>query len=376
MMAKLHPFHRPVAENIFKKNLGTNTVRFNIRGVSITKGRHLVMETDQDDYVASILETLEHFGHLIPVLEVNYHDEVALTKINRHLNKYAKESLIDITLTRGDLEQLKGPFDRVERVCIEHTYIDTNRTNLRAIFPNVYRLQLTTLSFKRPMNIEQHFPHLQEMIVESSLRSDSLQLRRRLQLNPQLLKLTIDKGNWNGLRIINELLPRLESLTFTTFDESSDAGQGDIHFPDMKVFDVVWVQKTLNNHEGVSIIFGNLERLICHGSNRCFVIMVQNKRLQEIICDSLSDEELQQIGTELIDLKKVWMKHSVRTNDDIDKFVQFIEMSKQLNKIVLRESEIADMNEIRERLENKWEVSNAGGNNHIFTRIQTVDDAF
>lgn len=255
---------------------------------------------------------------------------------------------------------------KVEILHLDYMFVDTNEIDLRAIFPMIRNIQISDYYFSRPSIIEQNFPHLEEMIVESSLKSDSMQLRRRLQLNPQIRNLRVEEGNWIGLRIINERLPQLERFELVRINDNPPIEGNNIHFQNMKYFHL-WTLP--NDLQRFGITFRNLEEIKCFGENynQCFNIIIQNKQLKKVDCWLLNVEQFQQIVAELPNLEEIRLKYDATSDDAI---VQFIETGKQLKKIIFCNSSIQNYNQIRQRLQYKWEISQErNGFYTVFTRI-------
>lgn len=141
----------------------------------------------------------------------------------------------------------------------------------------------------------------------------------------------------------------------------------DIKFEQVTSFDA-FLDQNSGKFERIPIVFGNLEEISCYGSiDEWFDIIIQNKKLKKIISDQFSDGKLQQIAEQISNLEEFWMSYNRNSYDVI---VQFFETGKKLKKVVFCRKTL-DINEICERLQAKWEMSNESHRlvHIIFTKI-------
>lgn len=321
----------------------------------------------------STLNALKAFGHLITDLSVNYMflNSQQSEAINKHLSEYLVDSLTDLKLVYifpSNLIALTGPFQKVQHVCIRIG--EVNNVNFLELFPMARSFDFNLATNLAPECIEHHFPNLEEMRVEITLNNDSPELRRRLQLNPQLRKLLISAGNWNGLRMISENAPSLEHLEFEEFRGESPFDGNVIQLKQLKVFRADHFTHLPHSMKNIPVVFGNLEEIECYRPyNKWFEIIIQNPTLKRIVSGEFSDEQLQRIATELIHLEDFTTGYNVETVDIIDNVVQFFEVSKNLRKVRFYRSEPEICSAILQRLDREWSmVSDQTGS--VFFRQQ------
>lgn len=313
-------------------------------------------------YYNCTLNVLKAFGHLITDLRINYMflNSQQVEEVNNHLSEHLADSLINLDLGYfflSNLITLTGPF-RVEHVRIRIGEIDY--VNFLELFPMARSFDLTLATFMSPNCIEHHFPHLDEMRVEITMNNDAPELQRRLQLNPQLRKLGISTGNWNGLKMISENAPNLEYLDFAEFRGESQFDGNVIQFKQLKVFQANHFTHIPHSMTPIPIVFGSLEEIECFRPySKWFDVIIQNPHLKRIVSGEFNDQQFQRIAEELTSLEDFTTGYNVETIDNIANVVQFIETCKTLKKLRFYRSEPEICSAIHERLDREWSLISA-----------------
>lgn len=374
-VAKIHPQSQMAAEMIFK--LKNSTGKFTIKSKQINKAK---FKPNYDIPVEfnKLLLTLKMFGHLITKLKINYnyfHGKQS-EMVNEHLSKYVADSLLEIELKEcndADLKGLTGSFKNIETVRLRHGRLNSNSTNLSEIFNSVRSLDVRQMFALSPATIEHHYPQLHEMKMEFMLPVDSPHLERRLQLNTQLRSLYIFGCNWQALRMISDILPDLERFEFT-FDDKMEVQGGDIHFENMKVFQMKLIQDLPESMHRIPIVFGSLEEITSMemSTDQWFDVIIRNKNLKKITAGRFNDQQLHRIAEDLSNLEEFYTEYDIESSGDIDAVVRFIKSGKQLKRATFSNSNEDICGAISERLPPDW-MFRRDEENLIFVRDNSND---
>lgn len=317
---------------IFKRNFAAEN--FIIKGKKINDARYKPYY-DIPVGFNNMLEALKMFGNLITKLRLDYHyfHEKQCELVNEHISKYAADSLVEIELKNCNGVQLKnltGPFKNVETVRLRHGNVRTKCINFNEIFPAVCSLDLRQMFSLSPATIEHHFPLLKQLKVEFLFAVSSPHFERRLRLNPQLTSLYVFGADWQRLKMISEVLPDLQRIELT-FDDKSDWKGDDIHFEHVRVFSVRMLREFPDSMERIPINFESLEEITCiEPTSKWFDVIIRNKNLTKITAGVLNGEQIRQIAENLPNVKEFHTKYDVKSMDDVDKIMRFIEVSKNL----------------------------------------------
>lgn len=343
-----NPFNRHATEKIFRTKFATD---FGINLQKINENQFKRVSNNISEFDA-ILNAVEVFGHLIKNMTVNYNafTRVESERINSYLSRYVSESLNEIDLNGchdRKLGGLIGPFKNVKIVHLRHGEVKASSINFKEIFSHVQTFDLTLMMSLSPESIDHHFPHLKSMNVEYLVASEKFE--RRLQLNRQLRNLSVYNVNWRGLRMLSELLPKLESLKLLRFYGKSHFEGNHIHFEHMKTFEMKVIQHFPDTMQTVPLVFGYLEEIKFDGScDKWFEIIVHNEHLKKIDgVGEFSDEQLQQIVKDLTNLEELSMRLNAKTIDSIEKVMGFIGRSMKLKKVTFLKMNPDILNGIR-----------------------------
>lgn len=330
-VGKTHPYNLFVTQLIYQNKY--NVEMFNVNGSKIFDKTNVNSTHELD----RLLNTFETFAPLITKLNLNFYNihfnAKQIERFNQHISKYLADSLIDVQIEHFKDKHLNGliGLHKVENVRLAHGSI---KTNLNVIFPAMHRLDPKFMRNILPESIEHHFPQLQELTMEILSRTCSDKFERRIRLNPQLKKIDVWICTWPSLQMIKSLLPNLEQFYVTGFDGMTHI-EDDIHFEHLKAFGIHGVESFPRNVDRVPIVFGNLEEIVCHeGGHKCFDIYMDNKKLKQIECGELNENQLQQIVEQLPYLETIKTWHRVQNETlAIDTFIRFIETGKRLKEV-------------------------------------------
>lgn len=359
-VAKTHPYNHRAAGVIFKDKFANE--KFVIDGLNRGTADFVTKYGNTFD-LNVMLNALHQFSHLIKKLTIDYGplNVKQSEKLNEYVSVCVADSLIEIELNGchdHKLNGLRGPFKRVEFVHLRYGNIDSNGINFNEIFPVMRVFDVQSMLSMSQQSIEHYFINLKEMHTEYYLVNDLPRLKQRLQLNPQLERLSVFKTNWNGLRMISENAPTLEWLDVNLFENlksSFDFQVENIRFPNIKVFRMFDYMPSAM--ERVPLVFGNLEEITCNQPiDKWLQIILQNKQLKRINCCEVNGEHLQQITGELANLEEFRAKYNTVGNDSIEKLVRFIENSNRLQTVIFSNMDMKYCDEIGKRLQHKWKI--------------------
>lgn len=338
-IAKTHPYNWDAAGIVYKTKFAIEM--FDIHGQQVFEGFLLDGENKKKEFEA-MLSSLQTFGHLITKLKLNYNyftDEQRET-VNQYVNDYITNSLVEIELRsfkESDLLRLAVLLKHVEIVHLSEGNVSSHM-NLSEIFTAVRTLDLTFAYRVPPSFFEYNFPHLEKIYWEHFIKTDSDTFERRLRLNPQLKYVNMWNCEWEGLRLMSELLPSLENIELLRIKADPPFQGDDIHLEHLKVFSLSdYISFT--DLPRTPIIFGNLEEITCYArSSQCLDMFMQNKNMRKIQSIEFDANEMQRMAEELPNLEEFTGHHGINDESTSDKVVNFIETSRSLRRAAFRNS--------------------------------------
>lgn len=330
------PSHRHAAEKVFNATFATDFI-INLQKINAKDFKIVSNNTSEFD---AIQNTIKSFGHLIRNLSINYNSFTAFEsdQINHCISKYVTISLTNIDLNgchNRKLGGLMGPFEKVNVVRLRNGEMTSKFINFNKIFPAVQSFDLTEMWFVSAESMSHHFVHLHALQVENILDGVSDKLVQIFRLNPQLTTVSIYNVNWNGLKRLSELLPKLECLKLFRFYGKSHFDGGNIHFKHIKSLSMKFIQYLPDDMHTPPLVFDALEEIYFDGpTNKWFEIIMHNKCLTKIVAEhELNHEQLIQIAKHLTHLKELSMRYNANTFDGVWTVVRLIEQSKTLRKM-------------------------------------------
>lgn len=314
-----------------------------------------------------LLSVLELFGHLIMQLRIDYKslNKFQCETINEHLNEYCNGALTSIEfINSGDItmSELKGPFTRATYILIDSGEYQKEENDIRfdQMFPAVRRFDQAGAFSRLPSRLDYNFPNLETMTMEPELADSKFwpNLMKRLRINPQLRHVTFILGNWYHLKIVTEARHEIESVVFERFNNLPlyDDDEDIIQLDNIKVFK--FLEDDIGSRSNrIPIAFGNLEEIVCDKpADKWFEIIIQNKKLEKVTIGEINDQQLDQIVTELPNLKEFVTDHKI--SNFTDKIVSFIQKGSKLTKVQFKQVKFETSKTAVKLLGPEWKLSN------------------
>lgn len=311
------------------------------------------------------LDVVQYFGHFITRLKIDYRllDTNQSQELNMYLNDYCAESLVDIELVHCDddkIVHLRGPFKKVEYGRFLFGNLRTNASRFDEIFPSIRHLDLSEMYYTHAGCFEYNFSHLENLTLEfwyGFYPHTMSSLEKRLQLNPQLKHVTINRCTWDMLEMLGTHIPKLETLILEQFyDESIYQGK-DIHFESMKVLKFKPRSKFRKEIGRIPIVFGNLEEIEFHNSASEWIeIMQWNKQLRIVTTGPLRDMQFFQLLDAVPNLEEFCTGYNELA--PIDNILRFMRKATNLKKLTFTSLHFRISNKIMEKMDRVWRAFN------------------
>lgn len=212
------------------------------------------------------LKVIRNFGQSIPALNVCYYGvpEAHRTELDRYINKYCVESLVDLEYGGESLKNLTNPFPNVKTVAFFGN-LQCDQLEIHRCFPNVETLKLTNSSSAQSINT--HFPHLKHLQIHNERNSIKIDdLLGCLRSNAQLQSLRTFNIFFNPecLQATNEC-PQLKSLSVMMGSAfSNHFGEISVNSKNVTKFETDGSYLKQLHSSKVSLSFDQLEELIIH----------------------------------------------------------------------------------------------------------------
>lgn len=182
-----------------------------------------------------IISALKLFGHIFShiTFDVLAFGNSDTQKFVKHVDCYCKNATKRVIINSVDEKALANwtySFDHTATEVIVRTDLE-KPIQYKKLFPFMQRLAAVNLLNQ---NIE-HYPHLTNYSIQSTLNHDNVQ--QFLRLNPQIQHLQIAvRNNVSHVRYLAELLPFLESISLNVEIVSPNIDPAVIHFKTVKEF--------------------------------------------------------------------------------------------------------------------------------------------
>lgn len=259
-----------------------------------------------------ILNTFQHFGHVIKNLELN-----AFSK-NRHLqaelvgkliDKYSSESSMNINIGYGAeivMLHIEKPLINVENVKLRGYNLDVlHDKGIRFIdvFPAVRRLNVRSFPTYFLGCFDYHMPHLEHIYVTMvglhKAWADWSKFPGVFEKNPQIQSVALVRVKPENLEKVNNLLPHLKTLTLEEYFSFNKS----IQFENVTTFDASYAsfQTSVAN-----LHFPKLQTLIISCESRNFddqlTFLNEHKHLSHLYLIYPNNTEFQEYTANLTDL--------------------------------------------------------------------------
>lgn len=321
-----------------------------------------------------VSNVLKHFGTSIAKLRVVYLSDEKDSNItlvrtaNGQINLQCAKSLVEIDIDsyfESFFDEMTRPFERVENVTIYGQFKKLGNSNmtLAEIFPVMKRLVTSKLEISDKSGIDQEYPHLEHLGVIIHYNDDPLRLTEAdvikiLRKNPQIRSLKLHCDNLTILQTVNELLPNLEILEFSSHPSHSDVIiENDINFKNVKILTLYPSHKVIPEN----LRFENLEELHSDAfpgsSNWGIKLASQSKALQRLYIDlgCIDTIDLEMIISANFTLAEISLNICLSCEDE--RIVQFIENSHQIKVFRMNSLPESSVQFIQENLGNKWKTN-------------------
>lgn len=311
-----------------------------------------------------LLKVLNIFGHVITKLKVDYQhlNAYQCESINKYLNEYCYDSLIEIELMNTNdeaLSELEGPFKRAThiRLHLNGYPIEGNKIRYDKIFPAVRQFDQDGLGTRFPERFDREFPHLESLTMEMEMAQAKYwpNLMKRLELNPQLQHVTFPLGNWFVLKIIRKQRSEIESVVFERFNNLPLYGddEPDIELENVKIFK--FLDEDIGSRSNrIPLVFGNLKEIVCNKPvDKWFDIIIENRNLRKVQTGELTDKQLFKIVDKLPKLEEFITDHKIA--NFTDKIISFIEKGDNLKRVQFTQlTDFAVSKKAIRKLGSKW----------------------
>lgn len=377
-IAKSHPSNRDLVGRVF----GSKSLEIRSEVLKISKtSLKLNVRDDMED----ILYFMQHFGHCVTKLTVDYDyriDRTTSDLLNKRISEYVAGFITEIDLhlnfekVNGTMRDLIVSFPNVKWVTLQSGEIDV--ATLHEMFPAMRSLVLKDIAMTESLD---HFPHLLHFAPPVAWGYPSTiafvkNLNQTLRMNPQMKSLTLSICYWNLVEMLASVRPDLESLEILNFyyethryaeygSQLTEHKGGPIEFKKMRKFkfglesnSFAWNKIPTKMLEQNPFVFGNLEEIEFigrEGASNWVRVMLENRNLKKVIANvMLNDQQLQQIANGLVKLEEFTMEYSKDDTFLLDDIVQFMQTAKQLNKASFVKINKTNCATIADQISNEW----------------------
>lgn len=297
----------------------------------------------------AILKLFQFYGHLIQSLKYVRHKSRSHEQrtIVDHIERYCSNTLTKISFS--DMAAMSRPFKNVKTVEIQQ-YDYSAELLIRRTFPKMETFHFASVIVKRFPTIEQFFPNLRHLRIDSGDSADiNAGLEKLLQLNPQIRSLELNRfPNFRLLNVISEKLRGLESLALAyprAYKPIISYGLGEsVHFPSVRSFRIVGEYNSLQLQLPFArfpITFERLERLDIDTPTTDAMsaqLIRQNRQLKALSVPLISDHDYHEVlfnVRQLKELEETTLRWPKRFNaNDVEELLHDIGRLKKLSFVV------------------------------------------
>lgn len=167
-VANANVYLKEVACNVFFEKYSLETFSINADRISI-HGESMPFISTVESPLNSIGTFFKHFGPMLTKLAFfGTKDEFYVQWVESCIAKYCSGTLIEILLYNHVIDlmsELRQPFSCVESVTIIQSRLSYNISQFEKWFPKMRKLKLIDSTTPNPACIEQHFPHLESLVI-------------------------------------------------------------------------------------------------------------------------------------------------------------------------------------------------------------------
>lgn len=254
------------ADLAFARKFGEKTFRFRVDSVfpnhSPEDGDEWVIVHD----LQTSLRLLRCYGHLISKLDLERKLlRSAHIKVLRYVNRFSYESLIEISFHRifnvAFESAMKKPFQNVQEASFTCCRFGTINISVKYWFPALRRLHLIRNEFDDPKLIAELMPKLEHLTFFGGGRISATDILTVLHRNPQLRSLSLSCV-YSARFYPSKILPKLECLELRGFPNDFAAHEGDlVNFRTAKKLKIVFksIGSFTQRVPTIKLSFDNLE---------------------------------------------------------------------------------------------------------------------
>lgn len=298
-------------------------------------------------------DILKHFGHSISKLSLNFYrnvdncttnEAVQYGKLLQLVNQYSQNSLIEFEIRYDSdcilniFEEIKGPFDRVEKVSLQltNTTIKADKLQLNTIFPRVHHLDLNLQNITDLKFVDGEYRYLDELIVAGRLLDKSLDdtFKNLLRKNKRIRLLSVTSPTYRTFYLINDYLKNLDELHIRQSIKES-IFQKRMTLSRIKKLDIRLALRECNQPRRVSFSSYKMEELVLHCAyididENYFKFLTTYSRVKRLTAGvEFNNEMLLKLVGKFSILSKAHF--SFRNDVTVDAISRFVKAGKRLN---------------------------------------------
>lgn len=321
-------------------------------------------------YFQAIHKLFQHFGSMITKLKIEYFSgSNGLARQAVALANQFSDALKELEIQSFDedlLNDVRWPFRNVETLSFNGFMgkFANGKLQLNQMFPNVQNLSVKHVRAINRENIVLPFPQLKHfeasLVVTQGINETDI--KRMIELNPQLHSLTLLYCSMNLLQFVSEKLRNLEQLDVAwIITETSDVDNV-INFKNVKILNM----KSAHEMFLRKVTFDQLQELnvdIFSKSENMWISFIRKQsNLRKLSIERpFLDSYIIKLAENAPNLTEVSFK--VESNVTSERISQFIEKNSQLKKIQLElvsSDSLSDelFSDLHKRFKNEWKISN------------------
>lgn len=319
------------------------------------------------------IKFIKHFGHLITNIQIMYHSifRKSAAKLNRIINDCCSKTLIqiDVHSVQDDFFQdMTKPFEKVKTLSISGHFKDfgSDKLSFGDLFPSIRNLSLKDVQVSDTSIIDREFVHLEHLSMDifkydDNRRFTESDVRKIITNNSQIKGLVLAHCTRSVLRLVNELLPNLESLGLIYYTEYSFESHLEIVFQRLNSFTIEKSSHSLPK----DVSFNRLKRFhtdCCpQECNRWIKLVQKSEKLKKLHVNNglISDAHLLTLASGNLYLNEI----SFVCNGDVDDetIIRFVESNDNAIKIDISKNMPGLLttlaNIIRKNFANNWTIN-------------------
>lgn len=315
---------------------------------------------------ATISNFLEHFGHLVSELNINFdcrdrvYSESEMHEIFRLINLHCSDSLTTLTIltmveNQNTFHTFTKPFPNVRKLSLDGRL--RGEINFNEIFPAVQDLSLLRSAIYNDglTFLDQNIPNLQSLSITHPQVEMKPAIKNFLSANPHIRRLEFICFSPLLLSFIAEKLQHLEELMIYTDDKRFDSNEV-VKFEHLKSFSFIGFTRFSSNMR-----FKVLEELhvntVSENAEWFIDLAIEYKaNLKNISLDiHLKNTDLKRLADADIKVEGLMVKHT--KDGETEHIVRIIENNERLMKLVIKWSDyyISESRSAANELKNQYE---------------------